>query len=95
MCVVTDEDEDDASSGEEDTAAEDVGISALNKKQTQLATYEEPDDEEREIIQQDVENGGWSFVLLHVMRGRLLCGVIRSHSWIAMCLNSLWECQTL
>ena len=58
MCVVTDEGEDDVSSGEEDTAAEDVGISALNKKQTQLATYEEPDDEEREIIQQDVENGG-------------------------------------
>lgn len=76
----TDEEDDDVSSGEEDTAAEDVGISALNKKQTQLATYEEPDDDEREIIQHDVEKGGRSFVMLHVMRGRSLCGVIRSHS---------------
>ena len=76
----TDEEDDDISSGEEDTAAEDVGISALNKKQTQLATYEEPDDDEREIIQRDVENGGRSFVLLHAMGGRVLCGVIRSHS---------------
>lgn len=50
-------DEDDISSGEEDTAAEDVGISAMNKKKAQLAAYEEPDDEEKEIIEDHVEDG--------------------------------------
>lgn len=55
--MLTDEGDDDVSSGDEDTAAEDVGISALSKKQSQLATYEEPDEEEREIIQHDEEDG--------------------------------------
>ena len=55
--MLTDEEDNDISSGEEDTAAEDVGISALSKKQTQLASYEEPDEEEREIIQHDEEDG--------------------------------------
>ena len=55
--MITDEEDNDISSGDEDTAAEDVGISAMNKKQTQLATYEEPDEEEREIIQHNGRDG--------------------------------------
>lgn len=57
MCIiktnfVDEDDDDDISSEEEDaTTAEDVGISALNKKQMQPVNYEEPDDEEREMIQ--------------------------------------------
>ena len=57
ICMITDEEDNDISSGDEDTAAEDVGISAMNKKQTQLATYEEPDEEEREIIQHNGRDG--------------------------------------
>ena len=56
--MITDEEDNDISSGDEDTAAEDVGISAMNKKQSQLATYEEPDEEEREIILHNEGDGG-------------------------------------
>lgn len=73
MCTITDEEDIDVSSGEEDMGAEDVGISALNKKQMQLAAYEEPDDGEREIIQQDERHGGLSHIWLYAMRLNQWC----------------------
>ena len=43
---------DDATSGEEDTTAdEDVGTSSLNKQQAQQANFDQPDLDEQEIIE--------------------------------------------